>query len=154
VDKDRIHDLYRAEVADVDEAVGEVLGALESTGLRERTLVVLAGDHGEEFWEHGGVEHGRTVYEEVVRVPLLMRWPGHLPASIRVDPVARITDVAPTILDLFAIPPPPDIDGETLRKAGNLLSPRAATLRSLVRLGMTICGPTVQNDPLPRRKAT
>jgi arylsulfatase A-like enzyme len=114
VDKDRIHDLYRAEVANVDEAVGEVLGALESTGLRERTLVVLVGDHGEEFWEHGGVEHGRTVYEEVVRVPLLMRCPGHLPAGIRVDPVARITDVAPTILDLLAIPPPLDLDGETL----------------------------------------
>lgn len=90
-----MHALYGAEVRSVDAAVGEMLQALERNGLSGRTLVIGAADHGEEFWEHGGSEHGRTVYEEVVRVPLLMRWPGHVPAGARIDAVARCTDVAP-----------------------------------------------------------
>lgn len=97
----------------VDEAVGEVLAGLESSGLAARTLVVVVGDHGEEFWEDGGLEHGRTVYDEVARVPLLMCWPTHLPAGGRVGPVVRITDVTPTILDLVGVPTPPRRDGET-----------------------------------------
>ncbi|MBI1816229.1 MAG: sulfatase [Deltaproteobacteria bacterium] len=113
--KEAVRDLYRAEVASVDAAVGQVLAALDAQGLRERTLVVVVADHGEEFWEHGGVEHGHTVYEELIHVPLLIRWPGHLPAETRVAPVVRIVDVAPTILDLLGIAPPSDLDGATLR---------------------------------------
>ncbi len=113
--KEAVRDLYRAEVASVDAAIGQVLAALDAQGLREQTLVVVVADHGEEFWEHGGVEHGHTVYEELIHVPLLMRWPGHLPVETRVAPVVRIIDVAPTILDLLDITPPADLDGSTLR---------------------------------------
>lgn len=112
--KAAVQALYRAEVAQVDSAVGTVLEALDRRGLRERTLVVCVADHGEEFWEHGGVEHGHTVYDELLRVPLMMRWPGRVPAGTWVDPVVRITDVAPTILDLLALPVPVQRDGATL----------------------------------------
>jgi len=115
--KDAVRDLYRAEVASVDAAIGTVLDALDRLGLRERTMVVVVADHGEEFWEHGGVEHGHTVYEELIRVPLLMRWPGHLPAGEKVDTLVRITDVAPTVLDLLGLPAAPRCDGETLLPA-------------------------------------
>jgi arylsulfatase A-like enzyme len=133
-EKERIHDLYRAEITAVDEAVGEVLAGLESFGLAARTLVVVVGDHGEEFWEHGGVEHGRTVYDEVVRVPLLMRWPRHLPAGGRVEPVVRITDVTPTILDLVGVPTPPRRDGETLMPLvrGEKRAPRVPLIENML----------------------
>jgi arylsulfatase A-like enzyme len=111
--KDDVRALYRAEVASVDAAVGSVLDAIDRAGVRERTLVVCVADHGEEFWEHGGVEHGHTAYEELVRVPLLMRWPGRLPAGAAVDAVVRITDVPATVIDLLGLPVPAGTDGTT-----------------------------------------
>lgn len=113
-ERDTVRALYADEIRGVDEAAGRVIQALDRLGLRDSTLVVVVGDHGEEFWEHGGVEHGHTVYDEVLRVPLIMRWPGHLPAGRRVDSLCRITDVAPTVLDLLGAPVPPDLDGTSL----------------------------------------
>ena len=81
--KEQMRELYRAEVAEVDRQVGRVLARLAARGLAQRTLVVIVSDHGEEFWEHGGVEHGHSLYDEVLRVPWIMRWPGHLPAGQR-----------------------------------------------------------------------
>ena len=113
--KDAVHALYRAEVASVDAAVGSVLQALDEMHLRDRTLVVLLADHGEEFWDHGGVEHGHTLYDELLHVPLIERWPGRLPAGQRVSELVRVTDIAPTILDLLGVPPPTSaIDGASL----------------------------------------
>lgn len=133
-EKEAVHALYRTEVASVDDAVGAVLDALERRGLSTDTLVVVVADHGEEFWEHGGVEHGHTVYEEVVRVPLLMRWPGHLPGRTRVESLARITDVAPTILDLLEMPPPREVDGESLVPIihGAPAPPRVALIENML----------------------
>ncbi len=117
-EKEAVRELYRVEVASVDAAVGEVLEALDANGLHQDTLVICAADHGEEFWEHGGVEHGHTVYDELVHVPLLMRWPGHLPAGAREPRTARITDVAPTIMQLVGLPVPAGLDGEALLPLG------------------------------------
>jgi len=113
-EKDAVRALYRAEVAEVDHQVGRVLAALDERGLRERTLVVVVSDHGEEFWEHGGVEHGHTLYDEVLRVAMLMRWPGHLPQGERVATVTSLVDVAPTIHDLFGLAEPTTTDGVSL----------------------------------------
>lgn len=132
-EKEGVRNLYRAEVQSVDAAVGRILGAIEAQGLSADTLIVCVADHGEEFWEHGGVEHGRTVYDEVVRVPLLMRWPGHLPAGRRVAAVARITDVAPTILDLIGIAAPSRVDGESLLPLlGSQPAPRVALTENML----------------------
>jgi arylsulfatase A-like enzyme len=132
--KEAVHNLYRAEVRTVDAAVGRVLAALDRTGLGAHTLVVVVADHGEEFWEHGGSEHGRTVYEEVISVPLIMRWPGHLPAGKRVAEVTRITDVAPTVLDLLEMPVPPQRDGDTLVPLvrGEASAPRVALTENML----------------------
>ncbi len=132
--KETVRDLYRAEVRTVDTAVGSVLETLDRTGLSAHTLVVVVADHGEEFWEHGGSEHGRTVYEEVIRVPLIMRWPGHLPAGTRVMEITRITDVAPTILDLLDLPVPPERDGETTVPLvrGEAAAPRVALTENML----------------------
>jgi arylsulfatase A-like enzyme len=113
-EKEAVRDLYRAEVAVVDAAVGRVLDELDRLGLREQTLVVCIADHGEEFWEHGGVEHGHTVYEEIVRVPLLMRWPSRLQAGRVVTETVGTADVVPTVLGLLGVPAPAAVDGRSL----------------------------------------
>jgi arylsulfatase A-like enzyme len=106
--------LYRGEVAEVDRQVGRVLRALDARGLRDRTLVVVVSDHGEEFWEHGGVEHGHTLYDEVLKVVMLVSWPGKLPGGARVGSVTSLVDVVPTIHDLLGLDHPPASDGISL----------------------------------------
>ncbi|MFQ5667728.1 MAG: sulfatase [Candidatus Binatia bacterium] len=143
-EKDAVRDLYRGEVARVDAAVGEVLAALDRDARRDHTLVICVADHGEEFWEHGGVEHGHTVYEEVLRVPWIMRWPGHLPRGRRVRNVVRLVDLAPTVLDLLGLPPAARSDGRSTVPLikGNEDPPRVALAENLLfaeeRIGLRL----------------
>jgi arylsulfatase A-like enzyme len=133
-EKEAVRQLYRAEVAGVDAAVGSVLEAIDEMRLRDRTLVVVVADHGEEFWEHGGVEHGHTVYDELVRVPLLARWPARLAAGVRVAEVARMVDIAPTILELLGLTAPAEMDGQSLVGLirGQDEPPRVALIENLL----------------------
>ncbi len=105
-------DLYDGEIAFTDEHVGRVLDALERTGALERTIVVLLADHGEEFQDHGGTGHGHTLFEELVRVPLVIRAPGIEPG--RIGGLVRTVDLLPTVLDLAELVPP-ECEGATLR---------------------------------------
>jgi arylsulfatase A-like enzyme len=105
-------DLYDGAVAAADEAVGELLESLRARGLLERTVVALVSDHGEEFGEHGGLLHGRTLYEEVLRVPLLLRAPGVAPAVV--GETVDQCDVAPTLRALAGLPAAPVCDGVDL----------------------------------------
>ncbi len=78
-------------------------------------VVVYFSDHGEEFWEHGGYEHGHTLYDELLRVPLVIDGPGVMPSVI--DTPVTLLDVVPTIVGLLAMPPAPGIDGVSLAPA-------------------------------------
>ena len=98
--------LYEGEVGWVDAHVGKILATLDRLGLARRTLVVVVADHGEEFFEHGGLGHRRTLYEEAIRAPMVLRLPGVLPQGRAVRGVVSIVDLLPTILDLLAIPHP------------------------------------------------
>ncbi|HEV8629287.1 MAG TPA: sulfatase, partial [Thermoanaerobaculia bacterium] len=89
--------LYDSEVHWVDRWLGALLGGLDAP-TRARTLFAFTADHGEELFDHGGWKHGRTVYDEVLRVPLVVRWDGHLPAGTRVAGPVRSIDLAPTLL--------------------------------------------------------
>lgn len=106
--------LYHAELAFTDDYVGRLFASIDALGLGEDTLIILVADHGEEFFEHGRWGHQRTLFDEVVRVPLIMRWPGHLPAGERVPGQARIQDVFATICDLVDVPLPVYASDETL----------------------------------------
>jgi arylsulfatase A-like enzyme len=101
--------LYDGEIAWTDSIVGRILQTLDQLGLRERTLVVLTSDHGEEFLEHGGKGHLRTLYQEIVHVPLIFRAPGLVPANQRADAVFGPAHLMPTILGLVGLPAPPDV---------------------------------------------
>jgi arylsulfatase A-like enzyme len=105
---------YAAEVTFVDRYLGWVLERLEKSGLRESTLVVLLSDHGEEFMEHQRWGHGRALYDELLRVPLILSLPGVLPAGRRPSAHVQLIDLSPTILDLLGIARPPVMQGRSL----------------------------------------
>ena len=94
--------LYDAEIRFTDEHIGYLFDALERNGLTERTLLIVTADHGEEFFEHGGKGHRRTLFDEVLKVPLLLRLPNQVPAGLRVSSQVRHIDLMPTILSLLA----------------------------------------------------
>jgi arylsulfatase A-like enzyme len=95
---------YDREVRFTDDQVGPFLAKLRALGLAERTIVLVLSDHGEEFGEHGGMGHGRTLYREVLQVPLIVWAPGLLPPH-RVAGDTSLLDVAPTLLDLLGLAP-------------------------------------------------
>jgi arylsulfatase A-like enzyme len=94
-------DPYLAAIAYEDSQIARVVDYLEERGLLDETLIVVAGDHGESLGDHGEDSHGLFVYDEVLRVPLIVRGPGIAPA--RVSAAVRLVDVMPTVLDLFGI---------------------------------------------------
>ena len=108
------HDPYVGEIAFADSQVGRLLDALEQRNLLERTMVVVTADHGESLGAHGERDHGIFVYEDVIRVPLIIRAPGIEPR--RVGTVVRLTDVMPTILDALGLTVPP-MSGASLLSA-------------------------------------
>ncbi|HXU29770.1 MAG TPA: sulfatase-like hydrolase/transferase, partial [Thermoanaerobaculia bacterium] len=105
---------YDGEVAFVDTQVARLLAALDRSGAARNTLVVLLSDHGESLGEHGEQTHGILLYDATLRVPLIFRLPGTLPAGKVEREPATLADVAPTILALAGLAPKPGIDGRDL----------------------------------------
>ena len=104
--------LYDGEIRYADTEVGRVLDHLAARGLDRSTLVVITSDHGEEFLDHGSWEHQKTLYEEVVRVPLAIRGAGLEPRRERAQ--VSTLDVAPTILAWAGVPVPASVTGRSL----------------------------------------
>jgi arylsulfatase A-like enzyme len=102
-------DRYDSEIAYTDVHVGRLLDALERRGLRDSTAVALLADHGEGFGAHRHLQHTVTLFDELIRIPFVLRVPG-VPAQ-RVRDVVRASDLAPTLLHLLGIAPPPDFKG-------------------------------------------
>ncbi len=106
------HDEYGAAMKLVDDHVGSLLNALEARGLRENTLIVLTADHGEGLDDHGYTGHGRQLYDEEIRVPLVFAHPDA--ESTAVGDQVRTIDLAPTILDLLDADVPDTMEGVSL----------------------------------------
>jgi arylsulfatase A-like enzyme len=109
-------DMYDGSIAYLDSELGRLFRELERRGLLEHTLVIIAGDHGEEFAEHGVVDHGHTLYRFSVQVPLIVSFPGHVPAGRRVSEPATLRNVAATVLDLVGVPGPTPMPGRSLAR--------------------------------------
>ncbi len=103
-------DRYDTEIALTDHAIGELLEGLASIVPRDRMLVVFAADHGESLGEHGTWGHGRQLYDQTLRIPMGIVWPGQVPAGT-VDAPASMLDVAPTVLGLLGLPSPKNFRG-------------------------------------------
>jgi arylsulfatase A-like enzyme len=94
---------YDGEIREVDDAIASILAQLEQSGLGANTLIVIAADHGEGLMQHGRMQHGFHIYDESVRVPLIFRLPGRIPADRRIREAVSIVDVMPTILSVLQI---------------------------------------------------
>jgi arylsulfatase A-like enzyme/Tfp pilus assembly protein PilF len=106
-------DLYSGEIAYADAALGRFFDRVRSSGALDRTLVVIASDHGESLGEHGERTHGLFAYDSTLRVPLVVWAPAALRPAV-VAGTARLVDVMPTVLDLAGVPSPAG-DGRSLR---------------------------------------
>lgn len=129
-DRVRLQALYKAEVTYHDEALQRFWDGLAAAGLQQDTLLIVTADHGEEFFEHDKVGHGHSLFQELLHVPLLVRFPG-LPAGRRVAEYVGLTDVAPTIVDLLNLGPA--ADAQHVPFEGNSLLPQL--------LGHRVSGP-------------
>ena len=110
-----IQGFYNGNVRRMDVALGRLHRQLKERGLLENTWLIVTADHGEMLGEHGLYVHGRALYEETLRVPLLFRSQSGRPAVV--ETAVSLVDVAPTILDLAGIEPPPFFKGRSLRAA-------------------------------------
>ena len=105
---------YYASLALIDDEVGCVLAALEEQGLADNTLVIFTSDHGDALGDHGLFVKGVHLYDEAIRVPLLMRWPGHISAGQRITAQTQLHDLAATILAAAQVPQPTATDAADL----------------------------------------
>ena len=108
---DFVNALYDSEVAHTDLAIRRLF---DSLGVSRRDLVIVASDHGEEFLEHGRFGHSFTLFEEVIRVPLLLRLPGGETGGRSVDAPVSLVDLLPTVLDALELPIPGQLEGRSL----------------------------------------
>jgi arylsulfatase A-like enzyme len=116
----RARDLYDGEIRQADEGLRALVSTLARQGLMKNTVLVVAADHGEELGDHGRMSHGQTVYQEVLRIPLVIRAPGLIAAGQRLGR-ASLLDVVPTLLELLGVRRPESdksLDGISL--AGRL----------------------------------
>ena len=107
------HEPYDAEVAYTDAMVGTLLADLRAAGQLDRTLVMVAADHGESLGEHGERTHGVFVYEVTMRVPWIV-WAGARVPSGASDALVRLVDLAPTALDLVGVAAPSAFEGRSV----------------------------------------
>ncbi len=118
--------VYYGMVRFIDDGVGQILDALERTGLRENTIVVFCSDHGDFSGEHGMQCKGGVFYDALTRVPLIVSWPDHVPQGVIDHSMANLVDVAPTVLALQGLDVPEAMHGRPLPTVTDA-EPRAAT---------------------------
>jgi hypothetical protein len=127
-DREKLRELYDADVVRMDAAIGRVLASLDRSSLAARTLVLFTADHGEELLDHGWIGHASTsgeakLTDEVLRIPLVLRGPG-VPAGLVAPALAQNVDVTPTLLELVGAAVPKEMQGVSLVAALHGRSPR------------------------------
>jgi arylsulfatase len=115
---DRDHRLCRAAywaMCDhIDVQLGRMMEALDDTGQRDNTIVIFTSDHGELLGDHGIYIKGPFLYDPAIRVPLIIRWPGHIPENRRADTLVELFDIAPTLLDAAGLTREPGMQARSL----------------------------------------
>ena len=127
-DADELRRLYDSEIAFTDASIGRLLDKLDELGLSDETLVIFTADHGEEFLDHGKIGHSKTLYEELLHVPTIVRCPHWQPGVVDA-PVSNI-DLFPTALSCLGLPSP---DGLRGRPLGPSLPPPAPLIAETAR---------------------
>lgn len=116
-ERDWVRGLYDGDVAHADRLVGDFLETLRRDGLLDDVVLVVTSDHGDDLWDHS-VErspgHGHSLYQDLIHVPLFVRWPRGIATPARVGALVSLLDVAPTLLELAGLPASPEHHGRSL----------------------------------------
>ena len=118
---ERERDWYDSSIRGMDRQLARVFQQLDKLGLDDKTLVAFTSDHGEEFYDHGGVSHSHSVYGELIQVPLVLWYPERVPQGTEIDDTVQLIDLMPTLLELSGLPLPAKIQGQSLLP---LITPR------------------------------
>jgi arylsulfatase A-like enzyme len=105
---------YDGSIRGFDAEIARLLECLRTLGIADSTLIAVITDHGEQFWEHGGMGHGSAAYGEVTNVTMMLHGPGRLPANVKVEATTRSIDLMPTLLNLSGLPVPDEAQGLSL----------------------------------------
>ena len=137
--------LYDGTVRQVDASIGRLREALAEAGVADETAILVAGDHGEEFMEHGNLAHYPKLYDSLVHVPLVVSAPGMEPQSV--DDAVGLEAIPPTVCQLLGVDTPGAWEGKGLLPAvtGGHLSDREPIV------SVTVRGSSVTQQPIPRR---
>ncbi|HET8645748.1 MAG TPA: sulfatase, partial [Vicinamibacteria bacterium] len=152
-DRQRLIDQYDGEIAYGDREFGRFLRELKARGLYQRALVVFTADHGEEFQEHGQFTHGKSVFDELIHVPLVVKFPQGRHAGRRVARQVQLVDVAPTVLAGLGlpVPPPPAMAGRPLQAAAGDEGPEPPAVSEISHRGFVAHGMRTRRDKYVRR---
>jgi len=152
LDRERMIAQYDGDIAFGDREFGRFVRELKAAGLYEDALVVFLADHGEEFLDHGRWLHGRSLFDELIRVPLLVKLPGNRAAGRRVSEQVQGLDVVPTVLEAMGVPLSADLGGQPLQRtlAAGGSKPRPA-LAEISHRGFVAHGARTEGDKFIRR---
>ena len=143
---------YDGEIAYGDQEFGRFLRELRRRGLYDRATIVYVSDHGEEFLEQGGWRHGSSLFDELVRVPLLVKFADGRGAGSRVASQVQLIDLARTVLEEAGLPTPPALGGRSLRSVVEGKAPPADTaLLELAHRGTVLVGSRTATEKYVRR---
>lgn len=109
-------DAYDGAIAYIDEEIGRLVEELSRRGMLDQTLIIVTSDHGEEFNEHGLIHHGNSLYRPAIQVPLILSWPGRIPAGVGVSQPVSLRDMPSTVVDLAGIGQPGAFPGASLAR--------------------------------------
>jgi len=110
-DKKKLVAVYYGMISMMDKYIGKILDKLDALGMADNTLVVFTTDHGHFFGQHGLQAKGGFHYEDLIKLPFIVRYPGHVPAGRWSDSIQSLVDLAPTFLSFSGLPIPPTMTG-------------------------------------------
>lgn len=113
-DRKRIIAIYDSTVSYNDQQLGRVLEALEKKGVRDKTMIIVTADHGEELWDYTRVGHGHSLKDQLVAVPLIIHYPPMFGSGVRVEQGVDVLSLMPTLLDALGAPIPPNVQAESM----------------------------------------
>ncbi|HEY6553753.1 MAG TPA: sulfatase [Vicinamibacteria bacterium] len=153
LDRDRMIAQYDGDVAYGDQEFGRFVRELKARGLYDRALIVFLADHGEEFLDHGQWLHGRSLFDELIRIPLIVKFPGQRDAGRRVAQQVQGVDVLPTILAAMGlpVPPAPVIAGRPLQETLSGEAPKREAIAEISHRGIVAHGVRTEADKFIRR---
>jgi arylsulfatase A-like enzyme len=146
--KENLIGLYDGEIRYVDDGlIKPLIQKLKEMNLYGQTMIVFTSDHGEEFYDHGGWTHGQDLYDESLKVPLLIKFPESNFKGKKIESIVRLIDIMPTILDEMGI------DSRTLELDGQSLVPVLKGKEKGDRIFLADRGANVMNSNVPQRRA-